>query len=82
VVGGDLATVTGYYRPGHRELLGWVEFQSGEISPLQAVMSRLSKSLVLNKDWWGEWSGNAELCPFHIIHSPSPATLPLRKSDF
>jgi hypothetical protein len=33
VVGGDLATVTGYYRPGHSELLGRVEFQSGEISP-------------------------------------------------
>ena len=40
---GDLATVTGYYRPGRMELLGWVEFHSGEISPGQAVMSRISR---------------------------------------
>ena len=40
---GDLATVTGYYRPGRRELLGWVEFHSGEVSPGQAVMSRISR---------------------------------------
>ena len=79
---GDLATVTGYYRPGRRELLGWVEFQSGEISPGQAVMSRLSESLVLNKEWWGEWSGNGESCPIRIIYSLPPTTLPLRKSGF
>jgi hypothetical protein len=34
------------------------------------------------KDWWGEWSGDAELCPFRIIHSPPPTKLPPRKSDF
>jgi hypothetical protein len=79
---GDLATVTGYYRPGRRELLGWVEIHSGENSPGQAVMSRisrrrLSESLVLNEEWWGEWSGNGESCPIRIIYSLPPATLPL-----
>jgi hypothetical protein len=35
--GGDFATVTGYYRPGRRELPGRVEFHSGEIPPRQFV---------------------------------------------
>jgi len=38
---GDLAPVTGYYRPGHREIRGLVEFHSGEISPRQVVRSRI-----------------------------------------
>ena len=82
MVGGDLATVTGYYRPGRRELLGWVEFQSGEISPGQAVMTPAFRIAGFSKDWWGEWSGNGESCPIRIIYSPPPTTLPPRKSGF
>jgi hypothetical protein len=40
--GGDLTLVTGYYRPGRGGLQGWVEFHSGEISPRQAPLPRLS----------------------------------------
>jgi hypothetical protein len=69
---GDLATVTGYYRPGRRGLPGWVEFHSGEISPGQSVMSRLSESLLLNEEWWGvmEWKWGIVPHPHYLLPSP------------
>ena len=73
---GDLATVTGYYRPGRRELLGWVEIHSGENSPGQAVMSRisrrrLSESLDLVRIGGGmEWKCGIVSLPHYPFLSP------------
>jgi len=75
--------VTGYW-PGRRKLRGQVGFQSGEISPRQFVMSRisrrqLSESQHLYREWGMESGmGNCVLprSPLPIPQSPFPTPLP------
>jgi len=41
--GGDLTLVTGYYRPGHKGLLGWWSFILGRFHRGRPSLSRFSR---------------------------------------